>query len=56
MVLGICDDQEKWRNEIYSLCENFFEEYYAHEYVFFSKAEEIIEYCKDDNNQRKIIS
>lgn len=53
MVLGICDDQEKWRKEIYSLCEVFFEEeYYAHEYVFFSKAEEIIEYCKDDNNQR----
>lgn len=48
--IGICDDIDKARQTIFSLCEEYFNEYtIKHKYVFFSDGEDVLFYCGNDN-------
>lgn len=51
--IGICDDNEKDRKNVYSICKNFFEKNpMEHEYILFSSGEEVLEYCEGETNDR----
>lgn len=52
MKIGICDDNEKDREKVYQYCENFFlENKLEHDYVYFSKGEEVLEYCEKEEDR-----
>jgi DNA-binding LytR/AlgR family response regulator len=49
IYIGICDDIDKARQTIFSLCETYFNEYkIKHKYVFFSDGEDVLFYCEND--------
>lgn len=51
--VGICDDNEKDRQRIYTLCEKYFEEdKIEHEYFFFTSGEEVLGYCEKEKGRR----
>lgn len=51
--IAICDDNEKEQQIIQTMCESFFEDNpEEHEYTFFSSGEEVLEYCKKNQNTR----
>ena len=52
MKIGICDDHKKERDIIFEYCERFFSKNeIEHTYVFFSKGEEILNYCNEQNER-----
>ncbi len=51
--IGICDDSEETRNIIHNFCEEELDNNgIEHDYVYFASGEEVIEYCKNKDNQR----
>lgn len=53
MVIGICDDLDRDREQIYDFCEAFFARCdMEHQYRMFSSGEEVLEYCKQKDQQR----
>lgn len=53
MVIGICDDLAQDRKRIYEFCEAFLSvENIDHQYRMFASGEEVLEYCKQKDQER----
>ncbi|MFA9396835.1 MAG: LytR/AlgR family response regulator transcription factor [Clostridiaceae bacterium] len=51
--IGICDDVYEERQIIFNLCKEYFKENAInHDYVSFSNGEDVLLYCKKDDNKR----
>lgn len=52
-IIGICDDISKEQQNVYNLCEKFFNENkIEHKYIFFSNGEDVLKYCEAAENER----
>ena len=53
ILIGICDDIEKERLDLYHLCERFFKEnVIEHKYIYFSSGEAVLQYCANVSSER----
>ena len=52
--IGICDDSAEARQYMLQLCQKYYENNTdAFEYKMYKNAEEVLEYCDDEENQKK---
>ena len=53
IIIGICDDMETERKNVYHICERFFaKENIKHDYIFFKSGEEVLIYSDNIMNRR----
>ena len=51
--IGICDDSAEARQHMLQLCQKYYENNTdAFEYKMYKNAEEVLEYCDDEENQK----
>lgn len=53
LQIGICDDSAEARQHMLQLCQKYYENNTdAFEYKMYKNAEEVLEYCDDEENQK----